>query len=218
MNALVIVLSVLFIVLSVLVIVVSALYLTALKKIKSFEAKRDVNPEVGVLNSKVKKESDILNLLSGSEKLLLARLDGRRIISEAHDIFRFWIDSDFENLGLNKKSKATTETEIQIYEMAKNATFKDMFTSLSNDLDSLCLTQSQIIDFCINHSEHLIAIGSSTFFLTKKDFEKSATSDNLFVVAVLVASDGLPVRVDRFGDASVWRADDHRRLVVPKLS
>jgi len=166
----------------------------------------------------IKKESKILNLLSGSEKIILSRLDGRTKISQAKNVFKAYISSDFENLGLNKKSKSTPKTEVEIYEIAKNANFKDMFTSLSDDLDFLCLTQSQIIDFCEKHRSHLRQVGYATLFLTKKDFEKPATEDNLFVVGVGVGSDGLGVDVSRFGRAHVWSADARRRVVVSKLS
>lgn len=166
----------------------------------------------------MKKESDILRLLTVSEKLLLAKSDGRGIISQAKNVFKSYIDSDFENWGLNKKSKTTTETEIQVYEIAKDAIFKDMFTFLSDNLDSLCLTQDQIIDFCSNHSEYLRSGGYATFFLTKKDFKKPATSNNLFVIRVPVHSGGLAVYVSHFDDAYVWVAGCRHRLVVPKLS
>lgn len=162
----------------------------------------------------IKKKSDILNLLSGSEKILLSKLDGRAIIAEAEDVFKSWIDSDFEKLGLNKKSKATLETEVGVYEMVKNANFKDIFTSLSDDLNLLCLTQDQIIDFCKKHRSHLRQGGYGTFFLTKKDFKKPATEDNLFVVRVRVCSDGLRVVVSLFGRARVWGADCRHRVVV----
>ena len=160
----------------------------------------------------------ILRSLAISEKLYLSELDGRAIIAKAEDVFKSWIDFDFQNWGLNKESKVTPEIEVQIYEMVKNANFKDIFTSLSDDLDSLCLTQSQIIDFCEKHRSHLRQGGYTTFFLTKKDFEKPATEDNLFVARVFVYSHGLSVYVLLFGSAGVWDAACRRRLVVPKLS
>lgn len=166
----------------------------------------------------IKKESDILNLLSNSGQILLPKSDGQSIISRAKDVFKFHIDPDFENWDLNKKSKATQEIEVKIYEMVKNANFKEMFISLSDNLDSLCLTQSQIIDFCEKHRNHLRQDGDATFFLTKKDFGKPATEDNLFVVRVSVRSNGLRVCVYHFGRAYVWHADYRHRVVVPNLS
>ena len=208
--------NVLVIILSILVIVASILYFSALKEIKGLEAKAKAKAKEDVnISSEIKKESDILNLFSGSEKILLSKLDGRTTIAKAENVFKSYISSDFENWGLNRKSKATLETEVGVYEMVKSATFKDMFTSLSDDLNLLCLTQDQIIDFCKKHRSHLRQGGYGTFFLTKKDFEKSATEDNLFVVHVRVRSNGLTVRVDHFGYVHVWGADARHRVVVP---
>ena len=166
----------------------------------------------------IKKGGNILKFLAISEKLSLSKSDGQATIAKAEDVFKSWIDSDFQNWGLNKESKATPETEIEVYEMVKNANFKDIFTSLSDDLNLLCLTQSQIIDFCKKHRNHLRQDGNATLFLTKKDFGKPATEDNLFVVDVSVGSDGLRVCVYHFGRAYVWHADYRHRVVVPNLS
>ncbi len=166
----------------------------------------------------IKKGGNILKFLAISEKLSLSKSDGQATIVKAEDVFKSWIDSDFQNWGLNKESKATPETEIEVYEMVKDATFKEIFISLSDDLDSLCFTQSQIIDFCKKHRNHLRQDGDATLFLTKKDFGKPVTEDNLFVVYVDVDSHGLNVFVDHFDGAGVWSADDRHRLVVPKLS
>jgi hypothetical protein len=209
--------NVLVIILSILVIVASILYFSALKEIKGLEAKAKAKEDVNI-SSEIKRESNILNLLFGSEKLYLSESDGRAIIAKAEDVFKSWIDFDFQNWGLNKESKVTPETEVRIYEMVKSATFKDMFTSLSDDLDSLCLTQSQIIDFCEKHRNHLRQDGCGTFFLTKKDFEKPATEDNLFVVGVVVRSGGLNVLLFHVDRADVWNVDCRLRVVVPKLS
>ncbi|HOZ53680.1 MAG TPA: hypothetical protein PK142_03315 [bacterium] len=162
-----------------------------------------------------------------SEKLYLSKLDGRTTIDKAKKLFRsslFFtstIDPNFEKLGLNKKSKATLETEVEIYEMVKDANFEEIFTSLSDNLDVLCLTQSQIIDFCEKHRSHLRQGCYGTFFLTKKDFEKPPTEDNLFVVRVEAHLYDLSVRVCHFGDSYIWH--NYSRLpnlhvVAPKLS
>jgi len=203
--------NVLVIILSILTIVVSMLHFKALKKIKGLEEKTKKDVDI----AGVKKESNILNLLFGSEKLSLSESDGRAIIAKAEDVFKSWIDPDFQNWGLSRKGKTTLETEVEVYEMVKNANFKDVFASLSDDLNLLCLTQDQIIDFCKKHRGHLRQDGYATFFLTKKDFEKPATEDNLFVAGVRVFSGGLFVFVFHFGYALVWCAGDRRRLVVP---
>jgi len=164
------------------------------------------------------KKSNLLNVLYENEKIIIPELSGNRTIYGSKEVFFSYVDKDFKNWGLNKKSKSTPETEVKTYEMVKDATFKEMFISLSDDLDSLCLTQSQIIDFCEKHFSHLRQGGYATFFLTKKNFEKPATKDNLFVADVGVYSGGLCVLVFHFDLAYVWDADYRLRVVVPKLS
>ena len=202
MNALTIILIIVIVVLAFWLCAQKVLYSRVLKKIKESEAVVET-----------KKGGNILRSLAISEKLSLSKLDGQATIAKAEDVFKSWIDPDFQNWGLSRKGKTTLETEVEVYEMVKNANFKDIFTSLSDDLNLLCLTQDQIIDFCKKHRSHLRQGGYGTFFLTKKDFEKPVTEDNLFVVSVRVDSFGLDVRVGHFGDAYVWDADRHRVVV-----
>ncbi len=161
------------------------------------------------------KKSNLLSLLYENEKIVLLALSGNRTIYGSKEVFPSYVDEDFKNWDLNKKSKSTPETEVKIYEMAKDATFKDIFTSLSDDLDSLCLTQDQIIDFCVKYPERLRQDGHGTFFLFKK--RRLFRRDKFFVVFVIVGSGGLGVRVRRFGGAGVWSAGCRHRVVV-KLS
>lgn len=161
---------------------------------------------------------EVLKVLYENDKIIFPALSGDKVIYNSENVFKSWIDSDFQNWGLNKESKATPETEVEVYEMVKDATLKDIFSFLSDDIDVLCLTQSQIINFCEKHRSHLRQDGYATLFLTKEDFEKPATEENLFVVNVDVDSYGLGVGVDHFDDAYVWGAGYRHRVVVPKLS
>ncbi len=86
-----------------------------------------------------------------------------------------------------------------------------MFNSLSTDLDKLCLTQDQIIEFCTNHPSWLRQDGYGTFFLFK-------VKDEFFVCSVHVRDGGLCVGVDRLADGCVWDADGAHRVVVPQLN
>ena len=157
-----------------------------------------------------KEEDKILSLISVSETLILEDLDGKATIANAKNTFKSYLDSNFKNWRLNNKGNATKETPIQVYEMVKDATFSQMFNSLSSDLDSLCLTQNQIIRFCEKYPSHLRQDGYATFFLFKE-------SGEYFVASVNVSSDGLFVLVNRFEFAYVWSAEFRHRLVVPQL-
>lgn len=152
-----------------------------------------------------------LQLLSGAETLMLDALDGKETLATAKEVFPSGIDGDFKNWGTNKAGIATKEKAVDVHELVKDGTFAQMFGSLGTDLDKLCLTQSQIKNFCKKHQSWLRKDGYATFFLFKVE-------DQFFVAGVNVLSDGLSVRVYRFEDGHVWRAECSPRVVVPQLT
>ncbi len=156
-----------------------------------------------------KKENSITRLLSKGESIIIDACEGKENLADAKDVFKSGIDSDFKNWNTNKPSKNTEETAVQVHEIVKDSTFVQMFGSLGTDLDKLCLTQSQIKNFCKKHSNWLRTDGYATFFLFKVD-------DLFFFASVDVYSDGLYVSVVRFGFDDVWDADRARRIVVPQ--
>ena len=137
----------------------------------------------------------------------LASTDGNQTICKAEDTFKSYIDSDFKNWDLDKKQKPTKAKEVCVCELIKDLAIKEIFTG---DLDSLVMTQSQIIEFCNNHAQHLRQEGYTTLFLMKEN-------DEYFVVSVVVCSDGLNASVSRFGGAGVYGAGLLHRVVVPQL-
>lgn len=150
----------------------------------------------------------ILRLISSEEHLTINAVDGKSTIARAKDVFKSGIDNDFKDWNTDTKSIATEKTAVNVYEMISDATFPQMFNSLSPDLDKLCLTQSQIINFCTKHPGWLRQDGYATFFMFKVNGE-------YFVVFVLVLGDGLYARVRRFEYVDIWRGSDHRHVVVP---
>jgi hypothetical protein len=152
--------------------------------------------------------SNILRLLSASATLTIRACNGSETLAQAKGVFKSGIDSDFKNWGLDKEGKATEETQVQVYETAKDATFAKMFGSLGSDLNNLCLTQHQIKTFCEQHSSWLRSDGYGTFFLFKAE-------EQFFVADVGVGSAGLDVRVGRVESDGVWGADRQHRVVVP---
>jgi len=158
-----------------------------------------------------KETQEILKLISGGESPILDAVDGTETLYEAKDVF-VYRDSDFKNYGVNAKGPATPKTSVRVYEMIKDASFAQMFGSLSSDVRKLCLTQAQIKNFVRNYRGWLRTDGWATFFLFESNSE-------LFVASVSVDSDGgLEVDVDRFEDSSVWFAGCRYRLVVPQLA
>jgi len=140
-----------------------------------------------------------------------------RLIANATDVFKSGIDSDFNNYGLNMLSKSSTPARIYGYELVKGGIFKDMFLSFGVDLEKLWSRQGQVIDICSVYAKHLCQNGNANFFLIKKDEDKPATEDNLFVVSVYVVGGGLYARVRRFSFVSGWDGDDGRRFFCPQL-
>jgi len=152
-----------------------------------------------------------LKLISSGESLVLNAVDGKETLADAKDLFAY-IDPDFKNWGANKKGLATKETFVNVYEMKKNATFSQMFGSLSADVGKLYLTQHQIKKFVKKHLVWLRTEGYSTFFLFK-------SNDNFFVAEVIFNSDGkLLVVVYRFEVDYVCSAGSRPRVVVPQLA
>jgi hypothetical protein len=140
----------------------------------------------------------------------LPACNGKDFISEAKHTFKFWMDIDFKGCGLDVKGKSTKEQLLEVREITEDGTFKDIFSSLSEDLDKLVVTQSQIIRFCEKYPTLLRQEGYATFFLIKEDNE-------YFVVYVYVLSAGLNVNVYRLEYGLVWRGQHLRRVVFPQL-
>ena len=83
---------------------------------------------------------------------------------------------------------------------------------MSDDLNSLCLTQPQIIHFVEKHKKWLRTDGYGTFFLFK-------VGEELFVAYVYFDGYGrLKVFVYRFSFDYVWYAGCGHRVVVPQLA
>jgi len=162
----------------------------------------------------IDKNDAILSLLPTTENLILEALDGKRTIANAK-IFKSYpgsnyAGSNFDNWRLNSRGKETKETPIQLYELVKDAYYSQMFNYLSNDLNILCLTQDQIIRFCEKYPHYLTQEGNATLFLFKENKE-------YLIAGVIAGSDGLSPIANRFGNAHIYYAANHHRLVVPQL-
>lgn len=161
-------------------------------------------------DEKIKKDSSIVQFISGGEKLMIEALDGKAYIADAKKVFKPYIDGDFKNWGLNQSGPATAETSLDVSEMIADGTFVQIFAGITSDLDKLVLTQAQIIRFCEKHPTWLRQEGYATFFLTKVNGE-------YFVAHVFVLGVGLYVNVCRLEDDYVWSAEYLHRVVCPQL-
>ena len=153
----------------------------------------------------------ILRHLFEDETITIAACDGSRYIGKEKGVFKAFIESLFASWGLDKRGTSTAATNVSVHEMIKDATFAQMFDSFGNDLDKLCLSQRQIVEFCEKHPACLRQEGYATFFLFKE-------GDQFYVANVRVRSDGLYVHVSRLERDRVWPAAYAPRVVVPQLT
>ena len=153
-----------------------------------------------------------VKLISGAEELGLEETDGKQTIAKAKETFPVWIDPDFKEYGTNVVSDPTKKARVEVNEMIKDGTFAQIFGGMANDLNSLCLTQSQIIQFVQKHRKWLRTEGYGTFFLFK-------VGEEFFVTGVYFDDDGqLSVLVRRFSYVYVWSAENRHRVVIPQLA
>lgn len=151
-----------------------------------------------------------LKLISGGTEITIDAIDGTGTIASANNVFMGWVDPDFVNYKTNVVGQPTNATPVQVYEQIKNGNFAQIFGGFGENLDRLCLSQDQIIEFCRNQAKWLRSDGYATFFLFKANGE-------FFVADVNRHSRGLEVRVHRLSDDYVWRAESRHRIVVPQL-
>ena len=141
-----------------------------------------------------KEKQCVLSVLT-STPLKLKALSGKTNIVKAEDVFSRYISFEFKNWGLNQESQSTKKTKgILVYEIIKNATLSQMFGSLNDDLDKLCLTQHQIVQFCQEYPG-ILRGSRAIFFMFKENGE--------FFFARVNEGDGLSVRSLRFNDNKV---------------
>ncbi len=154
-------------------------------------------------------QTEYLRQLFASETISVGATDGTRTVAKARNVFVAGIDSNFVVWELDVPSRPTKVTKAIVYEITNDGTFAEVFGSLNRSLDSLCWTQSQIVDF-VEAWDRLREDGRTTFFLFK-------VGNKFFVARVYVGSVGsLRMRVSRFSDDYVWFAVYHHRFAVPQ--
>ena len=107
----------------------------------------------------------ILRCISEGTEIVIKATEGRRTIAGVNQTFFGWINSVLRSWDANKAGGARPATPVKVYEMAQNATYVQMFTSLGVEKKNLCFTHDQIITFCEDHRSWLCMDGQATFFL-----------------------------------------------------
>lgn len=153
-----------------------------------------------------------LRPVRGAESLILDPTDGSRIFAESAGIFTGHLDPDFQVVGEGIKCSPTPMQKVSVHELVADGEFADIYGSVCDDLDSLCLTQDQIIQFVQKHPSWLNSKCWAIFFLYKVE-EKFFVADVTFEErrALLYAT------VFQFPYASVWGARRLIRFVIPQF-
>lgn len=128
------------------------------------------------------------------EELTLKSLDGTKTFANSKQLFiqiphfcEKWIDVP---------SNPTKKTKIEVYDIQSLTTHEEKFNSISRDLDSLCLTQHQIIEFCTNHQNLFCPQTKRNFmgtiyFIFKSDEDyKLLHPDDDYLVACICLTQG----------------------------
>lgn len=164
---------------------------------------------------------NILRLISGDSNIILDPLDGSRLIYNAEETFKQFIDPDFIKWGINKSGIPTSKTPIQVHEMMSKGTAMDIFCSLPGDWNQKWVSQNQVIEFCEVFPDWLRKNGNGTFFLIKKDedrpINKNKPEENLAMAGVYVYSGGLRIGADQLRNSNVWYGEYNYRVISPKL-
>jgi len=162
------------------------------------------------------KTNPYLRLISGGETITIPACKGgeKANIYHAEETFPGYIDSDFNDYGINLPQPQTEETDVEVYEMYnKDADFRTLFDSLSSDLKSLAFeSQEQIEKFVQKNERWLRTGGYETFFLFTEVVDGE---ERFFVADVNFDSGRLRVFVDYLSDFFVWNASFAHRFVVP---
>ena len=135
----------------------------------------------------------------------LAATDGQATIAGASDVFAVYIDPRFDKI--KNAQAATLSVDVQVRDIKSDGTIQEIFCAVSENLDQLCLTQSQIKEFCKNHAARLRSNGLATFFLSKE-------KGRYFVTEVYGFDNALHARYLPLFDPYVWNGEYRHKIVV----
>lgn len=165
----------------------------------------------------------ILKLVSGGKELVLRNQSGKRLIYEADEIFKSYIDYNFGSPRLANIGVPTPRTLVEVRNIVQDAFLMDIFTSLPGYWERRWFSQSQIIEF----SECLfgwLSKKGNTFFLIKKDetkpVEENNPAGNLAAVRVCWRKSELSVHLNELSYPNYpkkWERICLNRVVSPLL-
>lgn len=142
------------------------------------------------------------------EKIIIPEQNTPELISQASDVFNLWIDPDFSK-WLDYEEGPSSETEVAVYEQAKDANFKEMFYSLKYPMKELYLKQSQLKWFCKNNYVYLRREGRSTFVPLKSETHR------YYIANIVTLFGGMYIDVFRYSNVTTrFLSSSKNRIIV----
>ncbi|MFA6194637.1 MAG: hypothetical protein WC719_02745 [Patescibacteria group bacterium] len=129
-------------------------------------------------------KKELLELVSGPEGISIDSLDGQETILKSKEIYSF-INSKFQEWGLDQPSPPTGKTIVDVYKLKGDATFAEVFASISGAKGERTLSQAQINNFSKNHQELSSRLEDQLFFFFQANGE-------YWVASLCVRSTGRP--------------------------
>ena len=160
------------------------------------------------------KENQIL--MPTSQQFIIKECDGKLIRAQHEKIFP--AGEGGPHLLRWGKYTATPKTPVQSYELIRDAAFKEVFNSFNIKLESLCLTQRQIQEFCKKNSIWLLDENYQTLFLFLDDKKKTAASNKLSVAYIVNHFGRLGFIKYDFDDKSIRPRGRLYRVIVPRIN
>lgn len=175
-------------------------------------------------------EKSIITLLYEETSLTIDSCIGNRTIANAKKTFKSFIIPQYKEWDTNIPSYPTPDTPCQIYELNYREELIDIFSAISDDINSLCLTQDQIITFCTKYPEYLSNYPCATFFLFRV-FDRffvcaisvipkdpGSNSDSFFVEGFGMCSSGLGASLGKLEKNFILKEKLSHHIVIPKLA
>jgi len=133
------------------------------------------------------KKNVILRYISSDQILKIRPLDGRQLICQATDVFKY-IPVDFIRWGINRPDIATLETLARVYKLSVDGKSADIFQALPGTWNQKYLSQHQVIDVCRNLPESFYLKNEPLCFLIKQNGNEAVSEEypekNLIMVSV----------------------------------
>jgi hypothetical protein len=158
----------------------------------------------------------IIKIISTEENLVIDAVSGHMTEEEAKRVITGGINLvDSKNWGVDKEDLPKEKTKVDLYKVTSStASFLLVFCALSSNLDNLCLTESQGINFSKKYPNVIKNSNHAVFFLVKgsSGYFVRYVSDN-----ECASKDGLNSNIFKLkGSIGVWK-ENERHIIIPKL-